>query len=103
MLALSPRVLIQKCLHVASALAAASKNWPQPRGFGLDLGRGLRVLAAASKTWPRRRGSGLDRGLGIGVLASFNITAPTLGAGSQGSKTLVTPLCMLIPFDPEES
>ena len=50
LLSLSPCVLIQKYLHVASALILASKTWPrpQPRGSVLSLG----VSSSASVFWP---------------------------------------------------
>ena len=83
----------------------ATCSYSEMSACGIRLGRGLEELASASWFWPRPRPrpQSSDLGLGISVLASFNITAQTLGAGPQGSKTLVTPLCMLIPFDPEES
>jgi len=43
-------------MWLASSLASASKTWPRPRGSGLDLGIGLRVLTLASylalAIWP---------------------------------------------------
>jgi len=56
LLVLSPCVLIQKYLRVASALASASSAWPQPGGSNL----------------------------GLGVLALFNITVSHSQPGAYG-------------------